>query len=71
MRAGTTWNCGVSPCYPALITGGICLWVCSTRHYSLVVIPPPERPRAWSSWLGEDAIGLRPDLPEPWAVITA
>jgi hypothetical protein len=49
MRPRTTSNCGESPRCPAVITMDMGFCPYSTARCSLVVRPPRERPRPWSS----------------------
>jgi hypothetical protein len=40
----TTWNCGLSPRWLAVMTTDRGFWCCSQARCTLVVSPPPDRP---------------------------
>jgi hypothetical protein len=45
IRPSTTWNCGLSPRWPAVITTASGFCRCSHARCTLVVSPPRDRPR--------------------------
>jgi hypothetical protein len=44
IRPSTTWNCGLSPRWPTVITTDGGLWCWSQARHASVLSPPRERP---------------------------